>query len=121
MKSAIVGLLLALWVVGGSAADVSTLRWDDLKTNDTVVPYKPGEQVLFCHAYTGSPNCVLASRLPTNIPCLSIHSRDPNGPWIDLGSVPGVQAVQGDGTITCHGYVVPRGQWWGINPAYKDR
>jgi len=111
--------LSAIFAVPSVVAE--TYSWSQLKEADNRphADYREGSPVLFCYAYKSKAECQVATSPPPNMDCVSTHTTAVPGQWYNLGDVTGIDAIEGDGNKTCHGRVVPAGQWWGANLNYK--
>lgn len=116
-------LVVAPLAVGQSGYTSTQYSWAELKQADSadLAPYKPGDAVLFCFAYKAKAECEVSTSVPSRMDCVSVHTPKVPGQWYNLGDIPGVQAVEGDGVAACHGRPIPKGQWWGVNVSFKGR
>lgn len=111
-------LALSFSAVGNTAS----YSWDEMKatagTGEKLATYAPGALVRFCLAYQGKPTCKVATKAPPEFDCVSVFD-EKTGLWFNLGDIPDIRVAYGDGKETCHGRLVPTGQYWGENESYK--
>lgn len=114
MKTIKIFIFLGAFFLGvlANAKPPGEYTWNDLKASDEVVDWNG--RALFCNANKGKPACVEATSVPPGMDCVSVHSVKVPGPWIDLGTVPGVTAIQGDGKEKCGTRTIPQGAWMGV-------
>lgn len=113
-------VLIPVSVVGNAAS----YSWEEMKATagngENLASYSSGAPVRFCLAYQGKPTCKVVATVPADFDCVSVFD-EKSGLWFNLGDIPGIDAVEGDGSKTCHGRVIPAGQWWGVNQNYGRR
>lgn len=83
--------LLAVVLAAGAgsvlAAGIQDASWTDLAATKGVAGYHGG-QVALCDSYAGVPDCVVTTPdNPPPYPCLSAHTTDLPGKWVDLAGV----------------------------------
>lgn len=105
-----IGLAAPVFATESESYEIS---WASLQQANSASPVEFKGRALFCHAYGPTARCVLASAPPAGMDC--VVAVTPNkSHWVMVHTIPGGEAVQGDGKITGCGKVIPRDHWWWI-------
>lgn len=123
MKKSVSPIFPAVLALSFSAiGNTASYSWEGMEatagTGEKLANYTPGAPIRFCLAYQGKPTCEVATKVPSGFDCVSVFD-EKTGLWFNLGDIPGIRVVYGDGKETCHGRLVPTGQYWGENENYR--
>lgn len=89
------------------------ISWSVLQQANSANPVAFNGQAFFCHAYGPVARCVLAKAPPAGMDC-AVAVTPNKSHWIMVHTIPGGEAVQGDGKETACGKVIPRDDWWWV-------